>query len=609
MTPLARGHTVTQPTHGRAPERRRRAIVSPMRAVTLLAASVTAAACGPADLEGTCKDMLIAGDLVITEVFADYQAPNGGTGADEGREWFEIYNGSGRAIELRGLTVVHGRPDGSRQRSHLVDDVTIAPDQFFTMGNSAQDLLPPYIDYGYGKDLGDLLNTKEGGKLELRCGTSLIDAATYEDVRPGRSRQLSAAQAPDYTLNDMREHWCESTDTEFEPANFGTPGQDNDCASVIPGQCSDGGVLRPTDSPGPGDLVITEVMPSPSAVADASGEWFEARVMRDLDLNGIGIDRAGDKATPDLIEATECVRVFAGMHVVFARSADPLANGGLAVAGTFRFALIAGSVESPGDVRIMNDETIVDAVRWTSSRNARSLSLDPDFTTDTANDDSGNFCDGDSVYYMAGTAMDFGTPGVPNPQCPLQPPPGQCLDNDAPRAIVKPASGQLVITELLANPAGTGTDPTQEWFELKNTGATAFDLNGLSLTGGSTTSGSTTVNVIASADCKRVPPGGYALLARSADPGTNGMLPEVDATFSFSLVQSNGSLRVLDGATELDAITWTTGIQDGVSKQLQPALTTTTANNSPDNFCNAQPTQVYGNTPNLGTPKAANACP
>lgn len=598
---------MTEPTHGRPsqrPERPGRAIVPAMRVVTLLAAAAaTATACGPTDPEGTCKDMLLAGDLVITEVFADYQAPNGGTGADEGREWIEIYNGAGRAIELRGLTVVHGRPDGSRQRSHLVDDVTIAPDQFFTMGNSAQDLLPPYIDYGYGKDLGDLFNS-DGGKLELRCGTALIDEATYEDVRPGRSRQLSAAQAPDYTVNDMREHWCEATDTEFEPANFGTPGQDNDCASVIAGQCNDGGVLRATESPGPGDLVITEVMPSPSATNDAAGEWFEALAMRDLDLNGVGLDRAGDTApSPDVIEATECLRVFAGTHVVFARSDDPLSNGGLTTDGTFRFALIAGSAASPGDVRIMNGETIVDAVRWTSSRNGRSLSLDPDFTTDTANDDGGNFCDGATVYHMAGAAMDFGTPGGPNAQCPLQPPAGQCLDGGAPRAIVKPASGQLVITELLANPAGTGTDPTQEWFEIKNTGAAAFDLNGLSL------KGTTTTNVISSADCKRVPPGGYALLARSADPMTNGMLPEVDATFSFALVQSNGSLGIFDGATELDAITWLTGIQDGASKQLQPALTTAAANDDPDSFCDALPTQVYGSTPNLGTPKAANACP
>lgn len=573
-----------------------------MRAHHLLVL-LAAAACGPADHEGACKDTLIAGDLVITEVFADYQAAGGGTGADEGKEWIEIYNASTRPLELRGLTVVHSRPDGSRPKSHVVDDVAIAPGQFFTLGNSAQDLLPAYVDYGYSAELGDLFNS-DGGKLVLRCGDTEIDAADYDGVRSGRSRQLTAAQPPDYTLNDDLASWCEAADTEFEDGNFGTPGQDNDCTPVIIGRCTEGGQVRDTVGPGPGDLVITEVMPSPSAVSDAVGEWFEARAARDLDLNGVGLDRAGDTSKPDLIESADCIRVAAGTHVVFANNLDPAMNGGLLAAGRFRFSLVGGSAMSPGDVRIMSGDTIVDAVTWTSSRNARSLSLDPDFATDpTANDDPSNFCDGSTVYHTVDMTMDFGTPGAENPQCPLLPQPGQCLDNGTPRAIEKPAPGQLVITEFLANPAGTGTDAAQEWFELANTGAAPFDLNGLGLKGNATT-----VNVITAADCKRVAPGGYALLAHGTDPATNGMLPAVDATFSFALAQSNGSITVLDGEAVVDAITWTTGIQDGASRQLQPALTNAAANDDPANFCNALPTQEYGSAANLGTPKAVNAC-
>jgi hypothetical protein len=574
-----------------------------MRTAIVVAIGGVVVACGPADQEGACKDKLVAGDLVVTEVFADYQAPGGGTGADEGKEWIEIYNAAGRPVELRGLTVIHGRPDGSRQKSHVLDDVTIAPGQFFTMGNAAQDLLPPYIDYGYGDDLGDLFNT-EGGKIDLQCGEAPIDSALYLGVRAGRSRQLGAAQPPDFTINDAAESWCEATGTQFEPENYGTPGQDNDCTPVIAGQCSEGGATRATVGPGPGDLVITEIMPSPSAVSDAAGEWFEARALKDLDLNGVGLDRAGDTtAKRDLIEAADCLRVTTGTHVVFARSGDPLANGGLVVHGTFRFPLVSGSAASPGDVRIVNGPAIVDAVTWTSSRTARSLSLDPDFANDTANDDAGNFCDGATAYYSSGTSMDFGTPGRANAQCALQPGPGQCLDHGAPRAIVKPAPGKLVITEFLANPAGTGSDATQEWFEIANTGATRFDLNGLTL------KSATAMTVISSAECKSVAPGGFALLARGADPATNGMLPGVDATFSFALVQSNGSLSVLDGATVLDTVRWTTGILDGASRQLPPGKTTSTANDDPSLFCNALPTQIYGSAANLGTPKAVNACP
>lgn len=561
------------------------------------------AACGPSSHGRACKEDLQPGDLVVTEVFADYQAANGGTGADEGKEWIEIYNASGRAIELAGLTVIHGRPDGSKQQQHVLDDVTLAPDQFFTMGNSAQDLLPPYIDYGYGDDLGDLFNT-DAGKLQLRCGDVEIDSAIYQDVRPGHSRQLTASQPPDFTINDAAESWCEAEATQFEAENYGTPGQDNDCIPVIAGRCTEGGVTRDTVPPGPGDLVITEVMPSPAAVADAAGEWFEARVLRDIDLNGIGLDRASDTAMPDVIASPDCLRVASGAYVVFARNTDPLINGGLAPYGTFRFSLLSGSQTVPGDVRIMNGATIVDAVTWTASRTGRSISLDPDFASDTANDEATNFCDGTMAYNTVGAVSDFGTPSLPNAQCPLLPPAGQCLQNGTPRAIVKPAPGKLVITEFLANPAGTGTDTTQEWFEITNTGTSSFDLNGLGLKGNSTT-----VNVVSSAECKAVPPGGFALFAHGTDPAVNGMLPEVDATFTFALSQSNGSLSVLDGATVLDSIAWTIGIQDGASKQLLPGATSTvTGNDSAANFCDAQPTQAYGATTNLGTPRAANAC-
>src|SRR5688572_8190513 len=136
-------------------------MVAFMRAdlLALIAAGGAVTACGPEDNEGACNDPTLVdpvrriGALVITEVFADYQAPAGGSGADEGKEWIEIYNASGEPVELQGLAVIHARLDGSRQKLHVVDDVTIAPGQFFTMGNSAQDLRPPYIDYGYAADL------------------------------------------------------------------------------------------------------------------------------------------------------------------------------------------------------------------------------------------------------------------------------------------------------------------------------------------------------------------------------------------------------------------------------------------------------------------------
>ncbi|MGE0395495.1 MAG: lamin tail domain-containing protein [Kofleriaceae bacterium] len=571
-----------------------------------LLVAVLGSACGPDSSAGDCSDTLLAGDLVITEVFADAKAPPGGSGTDEGKEWFEIYNNTERPVELKGITLTHSRPDGSRAKSHTMTAVTIAPGQYFTLGNSAEDLLPAYIDYGFGADLGDFFNT-DGGQLKIACGSSEIDSAIYESVKEGRSRQLTSAQPPDYQLNDVATNWCEADATEFEEANFGTPGSDNDCTPIVVGQCNDAGTMRDAVPPTIGDIVITEALPNPAVVSDTDAEWFEVYAVNAVDLNGVLLDRAGDTANPRAIESPDCVHLDAGSYGIFVKNTDTALNGGLPAAsikGTFTFSLVDGTVAAPGDVRLLLGTDVLDAIAWTSSVDGSSVQLDPDRLDPTANDDESNFCAATTAY----SADNNGTPGSANMQCAAQAGPGECLDNGTPRAIVKPTAGNLVITEFLANPAGTGTDNTQEWFEIQNIGATSFDLNGLGVKGNGATP-----FVIAINDCKPVAAGAYALLAHNADPMQNGMLPEVDATFptSVAIAASNGSLTILDGATVLDAITWTTMIVEGSSKQLKPgaATTTTTANDLyPDNWCNALASQVYGSAANLGTPKDDNVC-
>ena len=574
-----------------------------MRSLVAVGVCVVAG-CGPDEADGPCKDMLLAGDLVITEVFADYAAPTGGTGTDEGKEWFEVYNNADRPVSLKGLTVVHSRPDGSKAASHAMDDVTIAPGQYFTLGNSTADLVPPYIDYGYSADLGDFYNS-DGGKLALKCGDSEIDSAIYDTVKSGRSRQLSNLVPPDYTRNDDTNAWCEAHDTEFEANNFGTPGQDNDCAPVVAGACNEAGTMRAVVSPAPGELVITEVMPSPAMAADADGEWFEVKALADVDLNGLAVDRAGDTTNPSTINDPACIHVAAGTYAVLAHDKDAGLNGGIPnVAGTFTATLVGGTTTAPGDISILSGATMIDAVSWTRSTNGRSLQLDPDLTDASANDDPSNFCDGTAPYGLG----DLGTPGTANGQCTLLPPPGMCDGGGQLRAIVKPPSGALVITEFLANPAAAPvgctvgcTDSTREWFEITNTGSTAFDLNELGLA-----RPMMTPTIITSGACKSIPPGGFALFARSSDAMANAGLPAVDYTFTFSVVDSSGGVEVRNGTTILDAITWSS-VTSGVSSQLMPGMFTTTANDSAANFCAA--TTGYGDMTNRGTPKAANVCP
>ena len=598
----SRGDRVLARREARAQTTARRGNPFSGRGLVLVAGATLLGACGPDPKTGDCTDNLISGDLVITEVFADSKAPPGGSGTDEGKEWFEIYNASDRPIELTGMTIVHSRVGGTA-KSHVIRDVTIAPGQFFTLGNSADDLLPAYVDYGYGPDLGDLFNT-DGGRFALSCGSKEIDAATYESVKEGRSRQLTAAQPPDYTLNDDPLSWCEANGSEFDVGNFGTPGSENDCTPIVIGQCNDAGTMRDAVLPAPGDLIITEVMPNPAAVSDTEGEWFEIYAVNGFDLNGVGLDRAGDTANPNIITSVDCIHVNAGSYAVFAKNADSVMNGGVPAAtirAPFTFALVDGTAAAPGDVRIMAGTNVIDAITWTSTRSGRSHALDPDILDATGNDQESNFCDGSTVF----GGGDQGTPGMANVQCGGTTA-GMCNVAGTPRPIVKPTAGQVVITEFLANPAGTvaGVDAAQEWFEITNTGGAAFDLNGLGLKGSAAT-----INLIVSTDCKSVPAAGFAVFAHGTDPMVNGGLPLPDATFTFSMGNTSGSLSVLDGATPLDVVTWTSGITDGATDQLLPANTNATDNDAPPaNFCKAKAPQTYGATANFGTPGALNVC-
>lgn len=555
-------------------------------------------ACGPGDDgDGDCAG-LVLGDLVITEVLADYGAPTGGSGTDEGKEWFEIHNASSAPIELAGVVLEHGRPDGLPQdrKRHVMGAVTIPANGYLTLGNVLPDLAPAHVSYGYANALGDLYNSG-GGRLALMCGTTLVDEATYDGVRAGRSLALNGRTPPDALVNDDLTNWCsteQNASFEYEPANYGTPGAANqDCNIVVPGQCDDNGTMRPTVPPQVGDLAITEVMPDPMAVADTAGEWFEIVVNRDVDLNGLAV--AGATGNGNVLMSTSCVRVTAGTHLVFARNADTATNGGLpTVAGTFTFTM----ANSNGTVRVLMSGAELDSMTWTSVRAGRSLQLDMGLTAPTDNDLSTNFCDGNVVF----GAGDQGSPGMPNRDCGVNTT-GMCLDTgtQALRPIVKPTTGQLVINEWMPDPTHVA-DAAGEWFELRATAD--VDLNGLQA-GGATLG--TTPLIPAGGDCVRLATGGLALFARTRTnpdvvPPTNNGLPSgmddppVVATFGFGLTNGASSFQIgIDGAN-LATATWMSTSVPGSSWMLDSDGTQCTAN-----LTTPAPVPAYNNGTATGT--------
>ncbi len=567
-----------------------------------LLVAALAAACGPGDDDGASCSGLLAGDLVITEVLADYGTPPGGSGADEGKEWFEIYNATSEPIELQGVVLEHGRPTNTSPSRHAMRAVTIPAGGYLVLGNVLPDLAPAHVDYGYANTLGSLFNT-DGGRLALRCGETLVDEAIYGAARAGRSFALDGSQPPDYQRNDVLANWCDteaSATYEYEPANYGTPGAANPaCMNVQPGMCDDGGTMRATDPPQLGDLVITEVLPDPSAVTDANGEFIEVLVNRTVDINGLGVARS--TGSPAVINATECRQVQAGTYLVFARNSVMAENGGLPrVDATFTFNLT-----NAGDtVRVLMGATELDSLTWTSSRAGRTIQLDQGLTSPEDNDLSTNLCDG-TVVYGAG---DRGTPGAENSDCGTSTA-GMCMDTGlgALRPIVKPTIGQLVINEWMPDPNNVA-DATGEWFELRATAD--VDLNGLQA--GGATLGTTPI-VPAGGDCVRLATGALIVFARTA---TNNGLPyalQPTRTFGFGLTNGPSMFQIGIDNANLATATWASTSVVGASWMLDSDGTQCTANlTTPD------PIPLYENGigpmpappgTDRGTPGAVNSPP
>jgi hypothetical protein len=254
------------------------------------------------------------------------------------------------------------------------------------------------------------------GDVQVLVGTTVIDAVTWTTSSTGKARALD----PDFataTNNDAQEPWCNAVQA-YGLGDLGTPGAINDQCTILPpaGMCMDGVTLRPIVKPGVGDLVISEVMPNPSPISGGNGEWFEAIAKKDLDLNDLSLDRAGDTASANVIHSIDCIHVAAGDYALFAHSNTPALNGGLpTVDATFTFAMVAGAAPpgKPGDVQILDGATVIDAYAWTSSPSKAAKQLDPDKLDAVLNDsdDPTTWCTATTAY---GGGTDKGTPGAPN---------------------------------------------------------------------------------------------------------------------------------------------------------------------------------------------------
>lgn len=275
------------------------------------------------------------------------------------------------------------------------------------------------------------------------------------------------------------------------------------------------------ERPAVGAVIVSEVMSDPILASDATGEWFELVnvTAQRADLGACTVeDASGATTMPPLA-------LHGGARAVIARSLAPETNGGIVADAIFGFSL--GSIDL---LRLRCDGLVIDETTWGSEISGRARSLDPDFHDAGANDDDANWCRAVTPY----NEMDFGSPGSANPQCGEPGPPAR-----------PPLPGEVVINEVMPNPAGDLSDASAEWIELRHTGTVRVGLETCALEDGTGSSSALAVTA--------VDPGEWLLFAPSASSQMNGGLA-VQGTFDFALVNTIGSVRLVCGGTLISQI-------------------------------------------------------
>lgn len=546
----------------------------------LLAAGLLS--CGPQQpTTDVCKGRM-QGDLIITELMIDPE------GTDTGSEWVEVFNPLGTPIDLKGLTLYTRDTDGSGAKSHTILAGTVPARGYFVLGDVRSGPNPSWVNYTYKDGLGSFGNSR--GVVGVRCGQTTLAEFTWSSAaKPNRSRMLNGLEAPNTTLAAVEANYCDTpTGLTYFGTNAGTPGTANpQCqAEATLGTCVDNGVVRPIASPAAGDLVINEVMSSPGAVSDTTGEWIELFARANVDLNDLIISTTTDSTR---IDSQNCVRVQSGQYVLLARSADPFVNGALPTP-TFVYGGLS-LADSNQQLAISRGDAGIDSVSLLAATAGRAQQLDPTRQDATSNDDPANFCPAPQRW-VPDAGGDFGSPGAANPSC------GNVIDCSG------RAPGDLIVTELMLDPEGTDTG--LEWIELFNPKATDVTLTGLTLYKRNVDGSSEVTHSLTSG---AVPANGYFVLG-DVRSGTNPAW--INYTYGSALgalSNSSGVVGVRCGNLVLGEFTYNVPAKparsrmlDGTTQPPTPALAVEA------NYCDTPPGALYfGN--NAGTPGSANpAC-
>ena len=357
-------------------------------------------ACDMADNDCDASTTDCVGGLVITEIM------NREWDNDADKDWIEVLNVSGASIDP-GFWLLREGPN----RQWYMPAATPIPDGGIALFAASAD---PNLNGGlptpnlsWGSLIG--LNTYSDELTLVSVLGETVDVVSYS-LGAGFPVQQGSAQALDSPFldavsNDDGLNWCPSYAPPYGSGpDTGTPGAPNSPCTVF----GSGAVA--------GDLVITEVMQSPSG-DDENKEWFEVKNTTGSSIDLQGWTVSDDGGTPQII--TESVVIPGNGYAVIGNTYDPLLNGGLAVDLALYTWLNLGNESD--DVSIESPEgTEIDWVAWDDGATfpdplAASMSLDPGSTGASLNDVGANWCESPAPPY--GPEVDLGSPGAANPTC------------------------------------------------------------------------------------------------------------------------------------------------------------------------------------------------
>jgi cysteine-rich repeat protein len=166
------------------------------------------------------------------------------------------------------------------------------------------------------------------------------------------------------------------------------------------------------------------------------------------------------------------------------------------------------------------------------------------------------------------------------------------------------AKGEIIVTEVLPNPAGID-DTVGEWIEVYNTTGDTINLENVVVSNEASQTFTVWAVIL-------LEPGEYAVLAAEADAALNGGVAADFEYVGFTLADTLGSVTLKVGTTTLDTATYGNGTAvpaAGRSLRLDPSAFDVDANDAWESWCTGGGS-AFGTSGDFGSPGDENeACP